>query len=127
MKRSDWKKTAPRGLSPTDKEFPMSPDMIERRLEIAKALGYVVRNPCSFNAPGVELRVRFDCLESSEMKHTHDGHPCAGYHAVCERKAGEVMIFPDDVVKAAWSIDKGKPMVDPEAAPPDERQGSLSL
>lgn len=113
----DWKKNAPRGVSPTDKDFPMSPDMIERRFAIARGLGFIVRNPCSFNAPGSEPSVRFDCLESAEMKHTHKGHPCAGYHGVCENKPGEIMMFPDDVVKAAWAIDKGKPMVDRSKKP----------
>src|SRR6185295_12009663 len=63
----------PRGL------YPLTRAMIERRDKLALGLGYVIRNPCSFNAPGVEVPAdrRFDCIESAAFDAEHDGHRAA--------------------------------------------------
>ena len=45
------------GFTPTRANpFPLTAAMIARRDKLATAIGYVVRNPCSFNAPGSVVR-----------------------------------------------------------------------
>ncbi len=103
------------------KHYPLTQAMIARRHALATALGYTLRNPCSFNAPGIEPKCRFDCYESTPLVHTEkEGYKSANFHHVHVAVAGKYsfglgpgmieLTWPDDVETAAWAIDKGKPL-----------------
>jgi hypothetical protein len=98
--------------------------MIALRHQLATALGYVVRNPCSLG--GANPITRFDCYESAELRtiggvtaanhhHVHDTtHQFAALAALSPSSkvkpmpdGVKVLVWPEDVEKAAWAIDGG--------------------
>lgn len=116
------------------KYAPLTQAMAERRNAIAKALGYVLPEKCTLrNGLGDNGR-RFDCWERVEQCDwrgttasvfhsifTHDlsryGAPsgAVGYH------------WPEDVEKAAYAIDRRRPLPDDPADADEKVQTQASL
>lgn len=102
------------GNSPRGKKFLLTDEMIALRDGLARGLGYVLRERCSFrdeSHPGPH----FLCWESEKMECPHEGRLAANYHCVYVSPAmpgsehqGDHYGWPEDAETAAWAIDKGK-------------------
>jgi hypothetical protein len=99
-------------LSDSGKKITLTDEMIALRDNLAVGLGYVKRNPCSLRGPkdvGTD-RGLFDCWERVALDWDFNGHKASGHHCVADdEKHGLGMHWPEDVMKAAKAIDKGKP------------------
>ena len=96
-------------LTESGKKIELTDEMIALRDRLAVGLGFVKREPCSLHDPGdPESGGRFACWEKVALTYEHRGRMVSPYHAVAsDSKWG--LQWPEDVMKAAKAIDKGKP------------------
>jgi len=98
------------GTSPQGKMFLLTDEMIALRDRLAEGLGYVLRKPCSMSGnPG-----DFECWETKALTYClkGKGKMISPLHCVRTSESGRSglhCLWPEDVTRAAWAIDKGKP------------------
>lgn len=97
---------------------PMTQAMFDRRNAIAKALGYVLPEKCTLcNIHGDNGR-RHDCWERPDEYTFKDGSKASSFHHMFSddlsrhgSPSGTLAYYwPEDVEKAAYAIDKRKPL-----------------
>ena len=113
----DWCETTSR--SGYIRYYLLTPEMTERRHSVARALGYVLREPCSFCTVGYPRpcdgkHEHFPCYESVEIKehgadfhHVHSRSPASLKSVGIFREGVRVWSWPDNAEKAARAAEKG--------------------
>jgi hypothetical protein len=100
------------------KYAPLTQAMYDRRCAIANALGYMLPERCSLSRVHGDSGRRHDCWERGE--HEYKGVKIANEHQIFKSDlsrdgapSGTVAyLWPEDVEKAAYAIDKRKPLAD---------------
>jgi hypothetical protein len=106
------------GRDGTLKYAPLTQAMYDRRCAIAKALGYVLPEKCTMSRVSRDNGRRHECWERGE--HEHNGVKVASEHQIFVSdlsrdgapKGTVAYWWPEDAEKAAYAIDKRKPMKD---------------
>lgn len=113
----DWCETTSR--SGYIRYYPLTPEMMKRRYSIAQALGYVLREPCSFCTSGRvscdSTHKHFPCYESAEIiegqganfHHVHSRSPENLKFCGITGEGIRVWSWPEDAEKAAQIAEKG--------------------
>lgn len=117
------------GASPTGKFFLLTDEMIQLRNGLADGLGFTLREPCSLTTASGQ-GAHFRCWEKKALTYPYAGGMASPYHCVAEtdlrqypalKLDGVELSWPEDVVKAAWALDKGKAPKPEKADPPPPR------